>query len=87
VLLIGTREFAAVVRVEVNQIDFARDRFGDFYDSIGVFERIVDVREHDVLEEDSLLSSRSFRALVATTTTTITTTTTTIIAKSFPDHP
>ena len=80
--LIGTREFTSLVRVEVNQIDFARNRFGNFYNSIGVFEGVVDVGEHDVLEEDSLLSPRSsLRRMLTDVTATIIT-----IAKPLPNY-
>ena len=50
-LLIAALELRTVVRVEINEIDFARNVASDFDETIRVLVAVVHAFEHDVLEK------------------------------------
>ena len=50
-LLIAALELAPFVRVEVNQVYFARQVAGDFDETLGILIRVVHPFKHDVLEK------------------------------------
>jgi hypothetical protein len=59
-LLIATPELTPFVRVEINQVYFARQVAGDFDETLGILIRVVHPFEHDVLEENlSLVTTES----------------------------